>query len=190
MDDYPMYGLLVGFSLWGTFWRLLFPLGFWNTFTCRVDTRGGASTKPYTQEQVEETARILAERKAKKEKKEFLKQGKLKAIAEEQAAKKKKLEEEMVRLQQEEEEKRKAVEEEAATEEEEVEEEPLERRRGGDKGETSGTKGEDAWMEKKISEWVANLSLGEDEEALLYVPQEEREAGSNGEPPGPPDGRR
>ncbi|GBG92044.1 hypothetical protein CBR_g54298 [Chara braunii] len=31
-------------------------------------------------------------------------------------------------------------------------------------------------MEKKISEWVANLSLGEDEEAQLYVPQEEKEA--------------
>ncbi|GBG70910.1 hypothetical protein CBR_g8211 [Chara braunii] len=120
-----------------------------------------------------------------KEKKELLKQAKIKAIAEEQAAKKKKLEEEMMRLQkekmlklqQEEEEKRKAAEEEAAAEEEEVEEEePLERRRGGDRGEISGTKGEDAWMEKKISEWVANLSLGEDEDALLYVPQEEREA--------------
>ncbi|GBG72730.1 hypothetical protein CBR_g12297 [Chara braunii] len=75
-----------------------------------------------------------------------------------------------------EEERRKAAEEEAATEEEEEEEEPLERRRGEERGETSGTKGEDAWMEKKITEWVANLSLGEDEEAQLYVPQEEREA--------------
>ncbi|GBG82894.1 hypothetical protein CBR_g36421 [Chara braunii] len=30
-------------------------------------------------------------------------------------------------------------------------------------------------MEKKISEWIANLSLGEDEEAQLFVPQEEKE---------------
>ncbi|GBG80036.1 hypothetical protein CBR_g30405 [Chara braunii] len=141
-----------------------------------VDTRSGKSTAPYTQAQEERAAAILRERKEMKEKKELLKQTKLKAIVEEQAAKKKKLEEEMRRLEQAEEEKRKAVEEEAAAEEEEKEEEPLERRRGGDRGETSGTKGEDAWMEKKFSEWVAKLSLGEDEEALLYVPQEEREA--------------
>ncbi|GBG74618.1 hypothetical protein CBR_g19025 [Chara braunii] len=83
--------------------------------------------------------------------------------------------EEMLKLQQEEEEKRRAAEEEAA-EEEEVEDEPLERRRREGRGESNGTKEEDKWMEKKISEWVANLSLGEDEEALLYVPQEEREA--------------
>ncbi|GBG77753.1 hypothetical protein CBR_g24200 [Chara braunii] len=146
-----------------------------------VDTRSGKSTAPYAQAQEEQAATTLRERR---EKKELIKQAKLKAIAEEQAAKKTKLEEEMMRLQkekmlklqQEEEEKRKAAEEEAAAEEEEVEEEPLERRHGGDRGETSGMKGEDAWMEKKISEWVANLSLGEDEEALLYVPQEEREA--------------
>ncbi|GBG63243.1 hypothetical protein CBR_g37328 [Chara braunii] len=81
----------------------------------------------------------------------------------------------MMRLQKEEEEKRRDAEEEAAAEEE-VEEEPLERRHREERGESSSTKGEDAWMEKKISEWVANLSLGEDEEALLYVPQEEREA--------------
>ncbi|GBG85542.1 hypothetical protein CBR_g40180 [Chara braunii] len=82
----------------------------------------------------------------------------------------------MMMLEREEEEKRKVVEEEAATEEEEeVVEEPLERRRGEERGEASSTKGEDAWMEK-ISVWVANLSLGEDEEALLYVAQEEREA--------------
>ncbi|GBG76925.1 hypothetical protein CBR_g23139 [Chara braunii] len=83
----------------------------------------------------------------------------------------------MLQIQLEEEERRRAAEEEAAAgEEEEVEEEPLERRRREQQGETSGTKWEDAWMEKKISEWVANLSLGEDEEAQLYVPQEEREA--------------
>ncbi|GBG64739.1 hypothetical protein CBR_g46696 [Chara braunii] len=34
----------------------------------------------------------------------------------------------------------------------------------------------DAEMEKKISEWVANLSLGEDEEAESYVTQDERDA--------------
>ncbi|GBG64332.1 hypothetical protein CBR_g41533 [Chara braunii] len=45
-----------------------------------------------------------------------------------------------------------------------------------ERGEVSGTKEDDRWREKKISEWVANLSLGEDEEAQLYVPQEEREA--------------
>ncbi|GBG91945.1 hypothetical protein CBR_g54041 [Chara braunii] len=31
-------------------------------------------------------------------------------------------------------------------------------------------------MEKKITEWVAGLSLGEEEEALMYVPREEQEA--------------
>ncbi|GBG74201.1 hypothetical protein CBR_g17913 [Chara braunii] len=90
---------------------------------------------------------------------------------EEQAAKLKKIEEEMARekerLKKEEEEKLKAVEE-----EEEVEEQPLERRRAG-RGESSGTK-EDQ-KEKKITEWVA-LSLGEEEEALMYVPREEQEA--------------
>ncbi|GBG88319.1 hypothetical protein CBR_g46886 [Chara braunii] len=75
-----------------------------------------------------------------------------------------------------EEERRAAEEEAAAEEEEEEEEEPLERRRGEESGEASGTKEEDRWREKKIGEWVANLSLGEDEEAQLYVSQEEREA--------------
>ncbi|GBG76179.1 hypothetical protein CBR_g21928 [Chara braunii] len=143
-----------------------------------VDTRSGKSTTPYTQAQEERAAAILKERQEMKEKKELLKQAKLKAIVEEQAAKNKKLEEqkeEMLKLRQEEEEKRKAAEEEAE-EEEKIEDEPLGRRRREGRGESSGTKGEDAWMEKKISEWVANLSLGEDEEALLYVPQEEREA--------------
>ncbi|GBG78604.1 hypothetical protein CBR_g27829 [Chara braunii] len=147
-----------------------------------VDTRSGKSTAPHSEAEQARTAAILRERR---EKKELLKQATLKAIAEEQAAKKRKLEEEMLRFQkekmmmllQEEEEKRKVVEEEeAAEEEEEVEEEPLERRHGEERGEANGTKGEDAWMEKKITEWVANLSLGEDEEAQLYVPQEEREA--------------
>ncbi|GBG75393.1 hypothetical protein CBR_g20023 [Chara braunii] len=106
-----------------------------------------------------------------KERKELEKQAKLKAIAEEQAAKMKKLEEEMKRVQQEEEERRKAAEEEAA------EEEAKERMRIESRDGSSGTeKDEDAEMEKKISEWVANLSLGEDEEAESYVPQDERDA--------------
>ncbi|GBG63914.1 hypothetical protein CBR_g39919 [Chara braunii] len=109
-----------------------------------------------------------------KERRELLKQAKLKAIAEEQAAKRKKLEEEMMRVEQEEEERRKAAEEEAAAAEEE--EERLERRRREERGESSGTTEEDAKLEKKISEWVENLSLGEDEEAQLYVPHEEKEA--------------
>ncbi|GBG89890.1 hypothetical protein CBR_g49739 [Chara braunii] len=146
-----------------------------------IDTRSGKSTAPQSEPEQARIAAILRERK---EKKELLKQAKLKAIAEEQATKKKRLKEEMLRfqkekmmlLEREEEERRKVAEEEAAAEdEEEEEEEPLERRRGEERGEASGTKGEDAWMEKKITEWVANLSLGEDEEAQLYVPQEEGE---------------
>ncbi|GBG85371.1 hypothetical protein CBR_g40014 [Chara braunii] len=91
---------------------------------------------------------------------------KLKAIAEEQGAKMKELEEEM-------EKKKKAVEEQAAAEAEE------ERKRREVKGESSGTTNEDAAMEKKISEWIANLSLGEDEEEEFYVPQDERDALAN-----------
>ncbi|GBG88305.1 hypothetical protein CBR_g46872 [Chara braunii] len=147
-----------------------------------VDTRSGKSTAPQSEAEQARIAAILRERK---EKKELLKWAKLKAIAEEQAAKKKRLEEEMLRFQKEkmlqiqleEEERRRAAEEEVAAEEaEEEEEEPLERRRGEQRGEASGKKEEDRWREKKISEWVANLSLGEDEEAQLYVSQEEREA--------------
>ncbi|GBG83542.1 hypothetical protein CBR_g37258 [Chara braunii] len=146
-----------------------------------VDTHSGKSTARSEAEQ----ARIATLLREKKEKKELLKQAKLKAIEEEQAAKKKRLEEEMLQFQKEkmlqiqleEEERRRAAEEEAAAEEEEEEEEePFERRRGEARGEASGTKEDDRWREKKISEWVANLSLGEDEEAQLYVPQEEREA--------------
>ncbi|GBG83911.1 hypothetical protein CBR_g37782 [Chara braunii] len=125
-----------------------------------VETLSGKSTSPYTQEQQEKMAALVRENK---ERKEFLKQTKLKAIAEEQATKMKKLEEEM-------EEKKKVVEEEAAAEAEE------ERKRREEKWESSSTKNEDAAMEKKISEWIANLSLGEDEEAQFYVPQDERGA--------------
>ncbi|GBG70781.1 hypothetical protein CBR_g8079 [Chara braunii] len=159
MDDYPMYGLLVGFSLWGTLWRLLFPLGFWPTFTCRVGTRGGTSTQPYTKEEEEKMVAILQERKEKEAKK--------KAQQEEQAAKLKKIEEmarEKERLKKEEEEKLKEV------EEEEEDEPPLQRRRG----QHSGSKDEE--MEKRISEWVANLSLGEEEEVTMYIPKDEQEA--------------
>ncbi|GBG58886.1 hypothetical protein CBR_g24238 [Chara braunii] len=125
-----------------------------------VDTRSGLSTSPYTQEQQEKMAALVRENK---ERKELLKQAKLKAIAEEQAAKMKELEEEM-------EKKKKAAEEEAAAEAEE------ERKRREEKGESSGTTNEEVAMEKKISGWIANLSLGEDEEAEFYVPQDERDA--------------
>ncbi|GBG86167.1 hypothetical protein CBR_g41071 [Chara braunii] len=160
-----MYGLLVGFSLWGTLWRLLFPLEFWHTFTCRVDTKGGASTKPYTKEEEEKMAAILRERKEKKE-------AKKKALMETQAAKLKKIEEEMARekerLEKNEEEKLKEVEE-----EEEEDEQPLERRRE-QRGQYSGSKNDE--MEKRISEWVAILSLGEEEEVAMYIPKDEQEA--------------
>ncbi|GBG76195.1 hypothetical protein CBR_g21944 [Chara braunii] len=125
-----------------------------------VDTRSGKSTSPYTQAQQEQMTALVKENR---ERKELLKQAKMKAIAKEQAAKMKKLEEEM-------EEKKKAAEEEAAAEE------AKERRHREEKGESSGTTNADAKMEKKTSEWIANLSLGEDEEAQLYVPQDEKEA--------------
>ncbi|GBG69506.1 hypothetical protein CBR_g4199 [Chara braunii] len=161
MDDYPMYGLLVGFSLWGTLWRLLFPLGFWPTFTCRVGTRGSTSTQPYMKEEEEKMAAILQERKEKKE-------AKKKALKEEQAAKLKKIEEEMARekerIQKEEEEKLKEV------EEKEEDETPLQRK----KGQYSGSRDEE--MEKRISEWVANLSLGEEEEVAMYISKDDQEA--------------
>ncbi|GBG72369.1 hypothetical protein CBR_g11947 [Chara braunii] len=106
-----------------------------------VDTRSGKSTSPYTQAQQEQMTALVKENR---ERKELLKQANLKAIAEEQAAKMKKLEEEM-------EEKKKVVEEEAATEAEE------ERKLREAKGESSGTKNEDAQMEKKISEALATI---------------------------------
>ncbi|GBG76697.1 hypothetical protein CBR_g22915 [Chara braunii] len=136
-----------------------------------VDTRSGKSTMPYGKAQEEQVAAIRRERR---EKKELLRQAKMKMIAEEQAAKKK-LEEEMKRLQQEEERMRVAKEEEVE-EEEQPEEEPLKRRRLGEGAESSGTKEDDRWVERRISEWVANLSMGEYEEAMLYIPQEEKEA--------------
>ncbi|GBG70941.1 hypothetical protein CBR_g8242 [Chara braunii] len=125
------------------------------------DTRTGTSTSPCTAEQDAKATAIPKERREKEVKK--------KALVEEQSAKLKKIEEEMVRekerIKKEEGEKLKAVEE-----EEEVEEQPLERRRTGGRGESSGTK-EDQ-MEKKITEWVAGLSLGEEEEALMDFARE------------------
>ncbi|GBG79576.1 hypothetical protein CBR_g29723 [Chara braunii] len=122
-----------------------------------LELRSGKSTSPYTPEQQEKMAALVRENR---ERKELEKQAKLKAIAEEQAANMKRLEEEMKKVQQEEEERRKVAEEEAAAEEEK------ERMRiEGGEG-SSGTKRDtDEEMEKRISEWVANLSLGEDETA-------------------------
>ncbi|GBG66908.1 hypothetical protein CBR_g72663 [Chara braunii] len=130
------------------------------------------STTPYTEAQEEQAAAVLKERKGKGAKMELIKQAKKLALMEEQATKKKKLEE-MEKLKKEKEEKLKAVEEEEVEVEEEV---PLDKRTRTERGESSGTKQDDQWMEKKITEWVANLSLGEEEEAMLYVPKAEQEA--------------
>ncbi|GBG86928.1 hypothetical protein CBR_g44382 [Chara braunii] len=76
------------------------------------------------------------------------------------------MEEEMARekerLIKEEEEKLKEV-------DEEEEGTPLQR-----SGQHSGRSSDE--MEKKISEWVANLSLGEEEEVAMYIPKDEQEA--------------
>ncbi|GBG71527.1 hypothetical protein CBR_g8945 [Chara braunii] len=109
-------------------------------------------------------AAILKERKEKKE-------AKKQALLEAHAAKKKKLEEEMEKLKKEEEEKLKEVEE-----EEEEEEIPLVRTvRRKERGESSGVSEDEKKLENMVSEWVANLSLGEDEEALMYIPQDKRD---------------
>ncbi|GBG89503.1 hypothetical protein CBR_g49294 [Chara braunii] len=108
-----------------------------------------------------------------RERKECEKQAKLKAIADEQAAKMKRLEEEMKKVQQEEEERRKAAEAEAATEEEK-ERMRIESEEGSSGG--TMTRETDTGMEKRISEWVTNLSLGEDEEAESYVTKDEKAA--------------
>ncbi|GBG80599.1 hypothetical protein CBR_g31059 [Chara braunii] len=55
-------------------------------------------------------------------------------------------------------------------EEEEEDETPLQRKRG----QYSGSRDEE--MEKRISEWVANLSLGEEEEAAMYISKDDQEA--------------
>ncbi|GBG85020.1 hypothetical protein CBR_g39484 [Chara braunii] len=137
-----------------------------------VETHSGKSTTLYTQAQEEQAAAILRERK-ENETKELIRQAKKLVVQEEQAAKKKKLEEEMERLK--EEEKMKEVEE-KKIEEEEAKEEPQLKRSAEKRGETSGTKKDASWLETKVSKWVANLSLGEEEEAMLYVPLGKKEA--------------
>ncbi|GBG78286.1 hypothetical protein CBR_g26317 [Chara braunii] len=129
-----------------------------------VETRSGLDMSPYSKEQQEKMAALMKENRERKERE---KQAKLKAIADEQAAKMKELEEEM-------EKKKKVAEEEAAAEEE------RERKKIESEAGSSGTKVDrDAEIEKKISEWVANLSLGEDEETESYVTQDERQALAN-----------
>ncbi|GBG80286.1 hypothetical protein CBR_g30653 [Chara braunii] len=135
-----------------------------------VETRSGKETSPYTTEQQEKMAALVRESKERKERE---KQAKLKAIADEQAAKMKRLEEEIKKVQQEEEERRKAAEAEAASEEEK------ERMRiESGEGSSSGTmtRETDTGLEKRISEWVANLLLGEDKEAESYVTKDEKAA--------------
>ncbi|GBG75065.1 hypothetical protein CBR_g19578 [Chara braunii] len=132
-----------------------------------VGTPSGLETSPFSKEQQEKMAALVQENRERKERE---KQAKLKAIADEQAAR---LEEEIKRVQQEEEERRKVVKAEAAAEEEK------ERMRiESGEGSSGGTmKWEtDTELEKKISEWVANLSLGEDEEAESYVTKDEKAA--------------
>ncbi|GBG74504.1 hypothetical protein CBR_g18914 [Chara braunii] len=141
-----------------------------------VEPQGGTTITPYTPEQEEEAAKILAEQKAKKEKREVVKQAKKLALMQQQAAKRKKLEEELERVKKEERKKMKVVDAEEEEEKKKAEEEvPLIKRSIRERGESSGTK-KASWLEKKGSEWVANLSLGEEEEAMLYVPREEQEA--------------
>ncbi|GBG60939.1 hypothetical protein CBR_g16061 [Chara braunii] len=98
---------------------------------------------------------------------------------EEDKAKQKQMEEELQKWKKEQEEKLAAIESE--TEEEEVEV-PLERRgRTKERGKSSGARETEAQMEVKakmerlVNEWVANLALGKEDEALLFVPQAERE---------------
>ncbi|GBG67551.1 hypothetical protein CBR_g682 [Chara braunii] len=134
-----------------------------------VETRTGLETNPYSQEQQEKMAALVRENRERKERE---KQATLKAIADEQAAKMKRLEEEM-KVQQEEEERRKAAEAEAAAEEEK-ERMRIESGEGSSGG--TMTRETDTGLEKTISEWVANLSLGEDEEAKSYVTKDEKAA--------------
>ncbi|GBG70580.1 hypothetical protein CBR_g6707 [Chara braunii] len=135
-----------------------------------VETRTGLETNPYSQEQQEKMAALVRESRERKERE---KQAKLKAIADEQASKIKRLEEEMKKVQQEEEERRKVAEAEAAAEEEK-ERMRIESGEGSSGG--TMTRETDTGLEKKISEWVANLSLGEDEEAESYVTKDEKAA--------------
>ncbi|GBG67161.1 hypothetical protein CBR_g81586 [Chara braunii] len=108
----------------------------------RVTLLDPLRTYPYRYRAAGVTREDAALVRENRERKELLKQAKLKAIAEEQVAKMKKLEEEM-------EEKKKAAEEEAAAEAEE------ERKRREEKGESSSTKEEEAKLEKKITSALA-----------------------------------
>ncbi|GBG77777.1 hypothetical protein CBR_g24225 [Chara braunii] len=140
------------------------PINFLPTYKYDSDSDNYDTTpkesSPYTTEQQEKMAAIVKENRERKERE---KQAKLKAIADERAAKMKEVEEEMKKKEQ-------AAEEAAA--EEEKERMRIESREG-----SSGTKKDtDAEIEKKISEWVANLSLGEDEEAESYVIEDEKAA--------------
>ncbi|GBG71317.1 hypothetical protein CBR_g8739 [Chara braunii] len=96
-------------------------------------------------------------------------EAKKKALMEMQAAKLKKIEEEMARekerLKKEEEEKLKEV------EGEEEDEQPLDKKGRWGRGQSGG---ED--LEKRIFEWVANLSVGEEEEIMMYIPKDDQEA--------------
>ncbi|GBG66608.1 hypothetical protein CBR_g64880 [Chara braunii] len=106
------------------------------------------------------------------ENRELIRQAKMLALLEEQEAKKRQMEEEMERW-KEQEEKMAAIQAEEEKEKEEVEEEeerPLERRRGG------GSTSKDAEIVERAQEWAAHLELGEDQEAKMAVPEEEREA--------------
>ncbi|GBG74725.1 hypothetical protein CBR_g19132 [Chara braunii] len=126
------------------------------------NTKGGTTTHPYTPEEEAKAAAILKEKREKRE-------AKKKAVQKEQATKLKKIEEEMARenerIKKEEERKLKEVQE-----EEEEDETPLQRKRG----QYSGSRDEE--MEKRISEWVANLSLGEEEEVAMYISKDDQEA--------------
>ncbi|GBG62895.1 hypothetical protein CBR_g34267 [Chara braunii] len=135
-----------------------------------VETRTGLETNPYSQDKQEKMAALVRENRERKERE---KQAKLRATADEQAAKMKRLEEEMKKVQQEEEERRKAAEAEAAAEEEK-ERMRIESGEGSSGG--TMTRETDTGLEKRISEWVAYLSLGEDEEAESYVTKDEKAA--------------
>ncbi|GBG78695.1 hypothetical protein CBR_g27921 [Chara braunii] len=128
-----------------------------------VGTRIGKETNFYTPEQQAKMAAIVKENRERKERE---KQAKLKAIADERATKMKEVEEEMKKNE-------KAAEEEAAAEEQKE-------RMGIESGEGSSggtmTRETDTGLEKKISEWVANLWLGEEEEAESYATEDERAA--------------
>ncbi|GBG71824.1 hypothetical protein CBR_g10766 [Chara braunii] len=105
------------------------------------------------------------------EKRELTKQAKMLALLEAQEAKKKQIEEE---LKKEQEEKMAAIQEEVEKEEEEEEEvqeeEQLERRRG------EANTSKEIEIAKIAHEWAAHLELGEDREAEMAIPQQEREA--------------